>query len=466
MPQIDDITVPEDATQLQEFLSDSKKVLAAIKGGKFPEVMAKAAEIHQAQDKDLVAQFREEMQVGLVNFMKEQGRTPNRKVSFEDVARGKASWLSNRNKGQVYNQTRTDAVKLDSVFSGPCDFVRAIAVAGGAIKNSPDHRDLVAKIDRHREVMNAASSTTPSDGGFLIPEVLRSDIQSLMLEDAVVRPLATVIPMDSLKVPIPAVDATTHATSIYGGINFTWTPESGAGVDTSAKFGQVTLDAKKLFGYAGIPRELMQDSPAFNAWFAQKFPAAAGYFEDDAFLNGTGVTQPLGVLNSGNHALISVNRTTNSKIVYADIVTMYSRMYPASRKRAVWVAAPDTLPQLMQLSFSPDGTNYVPVMLWQMNAVGSPEPTLLGRPLYISEKAPALSAGNELTFIDFSEYLIGDRQSMEMDASEHYLFGTDKIAIKVISRVDGRPWLQSAVTPRNASANTLSPYVGLSATHT
>lgn len=465
MTTVDSITVPENAEELQAFLHDTPRVLNAIKGGKFPEIMAKAAEIHLQKDQDLVAQFREEMQVGLVDFLKNQGAKPTRKVGFDDIARAKVHWLSPQNKGQVYNRGNTEAVKLDKVFDGPADFFRAVAVAGGAIKNSGDHKELLAKIDQHREVMNAASSTTPSDGGFLIPEILRSDIQTLMLEDSVVRPYATVIPMTALKVPIPAVDEKDRSASLYGGINFYWTPESGAGIDTSAKFGQVTLDAKKLFGYAGIPRELMADAPAFNAWFSQKFPAAAGYFEDDAFLNGTGTTQPLGVLNSGNAALIGVNPTTSSHVKYADVVTMYSRMYPASIKRAIWVCAPDVLPDLMELSFSPDGTNYVPVMLWQMNAVGTPAPTLLGRPLVVSEKAPKLGANNALSFIDFSEYLIGDRQQMEMDASEHYLFGTDKIAVKVISRVDGRPWLQSAITPRNGSTNTLSPYVGLNATH-
>jgi HK97 family phage major capsid protein len=460
---IDAITVPEDEAQLQEFLNDSPKVLNAIKAGKFGEIMNAAAQIHLQKDADLAAQFKEQMQIGLVNFMREQGAAPQRKVTFDDVKAVRRGYLNSRNKGQVYNAA-APAAALDKVFDGCSDFFRATLV-DGPLRSASDRDALAAKMEAHRKVVqNAASSTSPSDGGFLIPEILRSDIQTLMLEDAVVRPHATVIPMQSLKVPIPANDTTTHVGSIYGGINFAWGAEGAAGVDTSAKFAQVELDAKKLFGYAGVPRELVADSPAFDAWFAAKFPSAAGYFEDDAFLNGTGIEQPQGVYNSP--AMVSVDRTTNSVVKYADVVAMYAQMYPASRKRAIWVCSPDTLPQLMELSFSPDGTNYVPVMLWQANAVAAPEPTLLGRPLVISEKAPKLGAGNELAFIDFSEYLIGDRQQMELDSSEHYLFGTDKIAFKVIERVDGRPWVQSAVTPRNGSTNKLSPYVGLSATHT
>lgn len=466
MPQIDGITVPENETELNEFLQDSSKVLAAIKGGKFQDIMNVAAKVHMAKDDDLVKQFREEMQVGLVNFMKEQGARPTRKVTFEDAARVKGSFMKANNRGQCYNKASL-AAKLDDIFASPADFVRS-ALVDGPLRSAVDADALQAKMAKHRDVIrNAASSTTPSDGGFLIPEILRSEIMTLMLEDSVVRPNATVIPMDSLKVPIPAVDETTHVGSIYGGINFSWTAEGGAGVDTSAKFAQVTLDSKKLFGYAGIPRELMADSPAFDAWFAARFPSACAYQEDDAFLNGTGAEQPLGVLSAGNAALISVDRATNSVITYADVTSMYTRMWPASRKRAVWVVSPDALPQLLQLSFTPSGgTTPVPVMLFVPNAVAVPEMSLFGRPVYVSEKVPALGSGNELAFIDFTEYLIGDRQQMLLDTSEHYLFGNDKIAVRVISRVDGRPWVQSAVTPRNGSANTLSPYVGLSATHT
>ena len=45
--------------------------------------------------------------------------------------------------------------------------------------------------------------------------------------------------------------------------------------------------------------------------------------------------------------------------------------------------------------------------------------------------------------------------------SEHYQFANDKTSFRIIERVDGRPWLQSAITPHNNSANTLSPFVQL-----
>ena len=50
--------------------------------------------------------------------------------------------------------------------------------------------------------------------------------------------------------------------------------------------------------------------------------------------------------------------------------------------------------------------------------------------------------------------------SMEMSSSPHVRFTNDETVHKFVQRVDGQPWLDSAITPRNGT-NTLSPYVAL-----
>jgi HK97 family phage major capsid protein len=109
------------------------------------------------------------------------------------------------------------------------------------------------------------------------------------------------------------------------------------------------------------------------------------------------------------------------------------------------------------------GTGGVPV--WMPAGESSPFSTLMGRPVIISEKVNSTAAvtpsvGGDLTFIDFNQYLIGDRMAMDAQVSTDYRFGNDVTAYRFIERVDGRPWMQSAITPNNSSA-TLSPYVQL-----
>ena len=70
-----------------------------------------------------------------------------------------------------------------------------------------------AKRDKWKKIQNSSASVVPADGGFLIPEELRSDLLSIALEDSIVRRRATVIPMSSLAVPIPSVDETSRVSS-------------------------------------------------------------------------------------------------------------------------------------------------------------------------------------------------------------------------------------------------------------
>lgn len=452
--------IPSTPAELEEFLNDGSKMKSLLGN---PKEMAQLIDGYATKvlnkDKELVQQFRAELEIGLVDFVAKQG-AEFAKNGFNPGAAVRAvrknGLRGKSNKGQLYNAA-SPAAELDKEFENPAEFFQAIWHRNDTLSN---HKQLLQKRDRHQEIVNSYGSIVPSDGGFLIPEVLREEIMSLALEESIVRPLATVIPMDSLKVPIPAVDETSRATSIYGGMQFYWSAEGAAGVDTSAKFSQITLDAKKLFGYAGIPNELLRDAPAFLGWFGAKFPSAVSWFEDRGFLTGDGTDKPLGVFSGAG--TVKVTRNTGSHILYTDIVSMYSRMYPASVKNACWLASPDTFPELAQLTFTPvGGSTPVPVMLWQMNAVGAPVASLLGRPLIITEKVPALGTLGDLSFVDFSEYLIGDRQMMQIESSADYLFGTDKTAFRVLQRVDGRPWVQSAITPANGSSNTLSPYVVL-----
>jgi HK97 family phage major capsid protein len=87
--------------------------------------------------------------------------------------------------------------------------------------------------------------------------------------------------------------------------------------------------------------------------------------------------------------------------------------------------------------------------------------TLLGCPVIVTEKTPGiLGAQGDISFVDFGFYLIGDRQHMTLDRSEHVGFRSDTTDFRVIQRNDGRPWLQSAITPQNGGP-TLSPFVQL-----
>lgn len=296
-------------------------------------------------------------------------------------------------------------------------------------------------------------------GGFLVPTEFVARLLSLSLEQAVVRPRAFVMPMTSSSVKIPAVRDTTHATSVFGGVQAYWTAESGSLTETNPTFRQIGLTAKKLYGYTTVTNELLGDSAiALEVLLTRMFGESLAYFEDDAFINGTGAGQPLGILNAP--ALISQAKETGqaaSTIVTENIDKMYSRMLPESLNRAVWMAHPNTAPQIFAMSRAV-GTGGSAVMV--NNMAGGPPVSIFGRPLIFTEKCQTLGTIGDIYFADLSYYIIADRQAMTMAASPHVRFTNDETVYRFVERLDGQPWIDSALTPRYGST-TLSPFVAL-----
>ncbi len=353
-------------------------------------------------------------------------------------------------KHPTYNPKAMGA-QLDDMFDGSAEYFQSIW------HNTNPTPENQAGLTRMR---NAFSESVPSEGGFLVPERLRSELLRVALESSVVRSRARVVPMDSLRVPFPAVDSTSNASSVFGGIIGYWTEEAAALTASQAAFSRVVLEAKKLTAYTEVSNEIISDSAiSFQAFIDEIFPEALAWYEDEAFLNGTGVGEPLGVLHGDNAASISVTKQAgqaSTTIVWENIVRMYARMLPASLARAVWVANSDTFPELATMALSV-GTGGAAI--WINNGVPGPPMTILGRPLVFTEKAATLGTVGDINLIDFGFYLIGDRQVMSAKSSEHHKFQNDQTAFRIIERVDGRPWLASAITPKNGS--TLSPYVKL-----
>lgn len=446
---LEDITIPDTPAGLEDLIGDSAKMQKVFAQGKLPELITNYSRQYLNREVEIAAQVQAECQRVLRDWLKTEEveglvRPDMRQIERMGVEPGNA-----KAKNKVYNASAMGSV-LDREFKDASDYFRTI----WHLVNKT--QDVQTKLSRIR---NAFSSVVPSEGGFLIPEILRSELLALSLETAIVRPLARVIPMESLRVPFPSIDSTSNVSSVYGGLVAYWTEEGATLQASQASFGRVVLDAKKLTAYAQVPNELMSDSLiSMQALLDQLFPEALGWYEDDAFLSGSGVGMPLGVFNSS--AAISVPKEVGQladTILWENIVKMYSRMLPQSLNRAVWLVPPNAFPELatMALSVGTGGS-----AIWLNNGVSGPPTSILGRPVIVTEKSPKLGDAGDISFVDFGFYLVGDRQVMSAMSSPHYRFGNDETAYRIIERVDGRPWLNNAITPKNAG-DTLSPVVKL-----
>lgn len=407
-------------------------------------------EARNAERDDLTAQITQVTQSTIIDMFRENGL----KADKSAVAALNSSLLAG-NRASLGNPRKAAGAPLNGHFEDLGDFVNT--VWHGAKNRTPEQS---AKLD----VVNGYAEKIPDAGGFLVPEEFRQQLLMLELEESIVLPRATVIPMSSATLTFPTVDATSNVSSVYGGIVVYRTEEGEEFVESQAKFGRVKLDPSKQTALAYTSNEVIRDGGgALTAFLMSAMPKAMGHAADYDYLNASGAGEPLGAINSGNPGLVVQPKETgqaNGTIVWENVLRMYARVLPASLGRTVWLASPDCFFELatMALTVGTGGS-----AVWIMDAKGAPQLTLLGRPVIMTEKTPsALGGQGDLSIVDFGFYLIGRRDAMSIDTSPHVKFTSDQTAIRVIERNDGRPWLASPITPKNGGA-TLSPFVTLGA---
>lgn len=438
------VTSPTTPEELGEALRDKDRVKNLFEEGKFGEFINGYIANVAKKDTDLTAQINEQVQIGLAEFAKANGGT-GKTLNHDPKA------IPTGAPSRLYNNPRAAGAPLDGLFPDFYTYLQAVWQKGNKDKET---------LEKLEQVRNY-SERVPAEGGLLVPEEFRSQLMQLAVETAVVRPRATVIPMSTPRLHVPSVDETSRVSSIFGGVVVYRTEEGAELTESAASFSSVKLDVTKQTALSHVPNELIRDWGAFGAFMDQTLPAAIAFYEDDDFMNGNGVGRPLGALSNANTAIIACAAETGqtaTTIVWENILHMYQRMLPSSLGRAVWVAAPNTFFELATMALSV-GTGGAAV--WLPNGVGAPTLTLLGRPVIMTEKAPAtLGTQGDISFVDFGMYLVGDYQTMSVDSSEHVKFTSDKTTYRVIQRNDGRPWLNSAITPKY-NGETLSPFIQL-----
>lgn len=452
--------LPETVADWEAYLGTIKTptdFTAKFESGEFKAALNSYANARGKERKEMLDQLREQTEAQLTDWLKDnQAQFPGgvAKIDLDESRKAQGARPS-----PVYNNPAARGAPLNGNWPDYYTFMQDVWFSKGNGTMSADAK-------RRMDVYNAYSEKVPSEGGFLVPEEFRSQLLQLGLDSAVVRPRATIIPMGAPRLHIPSIDETSRVSSIYGGVVVYRTEEGAELTESSATFASIKLDVTKQTALSHVPNELIRDWGAFGAFMDATLPAAMGQFEDWDYISGSGVGGPLGGLNASNTALIVVSKrsgqsaATNNQIVWENAIDMYARMLPASIGNAVWVASPDTFAQLatMALTVGTGGS-----AVWLTDGRNQPVLTLLGRPVLMTGSAPAaLGSQGDLSLVDWSMYLVGDYQNMTVDSSPHVKFTSDKTTFRAIARNDGRPWLQSPLTPHNNSA-TLSPFVALEA---
>jgi len=315
-----------------------------------------------------------------------------------------------------------------------------------------------------RNAADGANESVPSEGGFLVDQGFTSELLKRTYETGVLASKCRRIPIGagSNGIKINTVDETARANgSRWGGIRAYWADEADTVTASKPKFARIEMQLEKLMGICYATDELLEDSAALGAVVSQGFAEEFGFKIDDAIINGTGVGQNLGLMNSA--ALVSVAKETGQAadtIVFENILKMWTRMYSPSRSNAVWYIGQNVEPQLFAMAMSV-GTGGVPVYMPAGGISGNQYSTLFGRPVIVLEQCSKLGDLGDILLANLNEYLLIDKGTMKGDQSIHVKFLYSEQTFRFVHRLNGMPIWKSVLTPYKSTADTLSPYVTL-----
>ena len=354
---------------------------------------------------------------------------------------------------QTFTPEKTrDEVPVIEITGGPAVNRTWSGMFNGGRKFEVDENQI-------REFRASMTTGVPSSGGFSVPDPLAAQWLDDSIESEIIRPRATVWPMESATRKVPGWDtADQTGGTLFGGFAMEFIAEAGEGSLQTGKLRLIQLAARKGAIFVDISNELREDGQGFESQLDRAIRTSIGYGFDRHFIGGTGAGQPLGIRN--DPAKITITKESGQvadSVLYENLIKAFSRMYPAGRQRAVWLANDTTIPQLLSLSIAVGtGGSHIPVM-----TESGGEFKILGRPVIFTSHMPTLGDADDIMFVDLSQYAIGIRRDLRVEKSNIPGWRYDLMSYRALVRFDGQGMWDKAITPANGA--TLSWCVGLGA---
>lgn len=285
----------------------------------------------------------------------------------------------------------------------------------------------------------AMNETEDDEGGYLVPEEVSSGIIRYMTEKSIIRGRATVKTTRSNNKSFTKMNQTDNQ---FGGVTLYVIPESGEITESNPVFGKVLFKLAKIAGLTTITDELMQDNNVgLINYVTTLFGEALNYFEDNLFVNGTGVGEPIGILVSS--LCSSVSRETVSTVGIKDLLNMDDEIPSELEGGLVWLMRKKTYNTLRGLraevyngSTSVETGNF----LITPDITGKGPGTMLGYKIVKTEKVAAYGSDGDVVLANLKGYGILDKANggMSVATSMHTRFKYDETQMRFIKRVDGQ----------------------------
>lgn len=301
----------------------------------------------------------------------------------------------------------------------------------GTASNEYKEAMLQAIRTKFHTISNVMQEGVDADGGYLVPDEYDDRLIEKLKEENIFRKLCH-----------PVTTSGDHKINIAASTPAAaWIEEGEALTFGDATFSQILLDAHKLHVAIKVTEELLYDSKFdLETFILNAFSKALANAEENAFINGSGTGQPLGILAATGGADIGVTTASSTAITADEIINLVYSLKRPYRKNAAFLMNDQTVAAVRKLK---DGTG---TYLWH-EALTADEPNkLLGYPVYTSEFMPTIEAGAKtIAFGDFDYYNIGDRGTRSFQELKELFAGNGMVGFVAKERVDGKLVLGEAI---------------------
>lgn len=203
-----------------------------------------------------------------------------------------------------------------------------------------------------------------------------------------------------------------------------------------------SVTAAKFMAWIGITNELLQDSEVnLAAFLMPKFARATAYRADHLVLAADGSDDEVdmeftGCFAGGTAVTLASGETTIDAADYEDFMAMLAAPSASvlSRPSTGWIFHPTLLIKLLGLKDENGRPIFLPsVDAPSLGGLGS----ILGFPVLLAHAAPSTNSASKkvATFGDKMGQTLLIRQGLELAASEHFAFTSDKMTYRATTRM-------------------------------
>lgn len=280
-------------------------------------------------------------------------------------------------------------------------------------------------------------STANADGGYTFQSEFRAMLLQLASEGPTLMPRVTTIPTRSGTVLIPRLNSSDA--NEFGGVAVGWTAEGGQKPETQPTFEQVSITAAELSAYTEVSHRLLSRSALdLETILAALFRGSIYDAVENAMVNGSGVAQPLGVVNTaGIHV---VGRQQAGQVNWQDLVKLKYALKPYHRRNAFFVVNDDVA---RDLELKVDSQNRP---LFTASTANGIYDRLVGFPWVTNTRLPALGMEGDIIFMDPVQYYLVMEEDVVVKRSDDFKFRNNLAAFAVFIAVGGQD-----VQPRTVS---------------